>query len=78
MAEGRRSGRGKVKQHVIASEANQSIRLSKGLLRRKAPRNDGLSEQIFENRHNFSINKIRRCPVFVECSHYWDRIFGRN
>jgi hypothetical protein len=31
---------------VIASEAKQSLRLSKGLLRRQAPRNDRLSEQI--------------------------------
>jgi hypothetical protein len=36
---------------VIASESKQSIRLSKGLLRRQAPGNDGLSEQIFDNRY---------------------------
>jgi hypothetical protein len=63
---------------VIASEAKQSIKVSKRLLRRKAPtrlsssqaRNGGLSIRIFDNRYNFSINKIRRCPVFVECNHY--------
>jgi hypothetical protein len=34
---------------VIASEAKQSLRVCKRLLRRKAPRNDGLSEYIFDN-----------------------------
>jgi hypothetical protein len=37
---------------VIASEAKQSLRLSKRLLRRKAPRNDRLSEQIFDGRYS--------------------------
>ena len=37
---------------VIASEAKQSLRVCKRLLRRKAPRNDGFSEYIFENRYN--------------------------
>jgi hypothetical protein len=36
---------------VIASEAKQSLRLSKRLLRRFAPRNDSLSEHIFDNRY---------------------------
>ena len=36
---------------VIASEAKQSLRFSKRLLRREAPRNDRLLEQIFDNRY---------------------------
>jgi hypothetical protein len=35
---------------VIASGAKQSLKVSKRLLRREAPRNDSLSEQIFKNR----------------------------
>jgi hypothetical protein len=44
---------------VIAREAKQSLRLSKELLRRKAPRNDRLSEQIFDNRYNIQQFVIR-------------------
>ncbi len=37
---------------VIASEAKQSLKLSIGLLCRQAPRNDRLSELIFENHYS--------------------------
>jgi hypothetical protein len=37
---------------VIASEAKQSPRFCKRLLRRKAPRNDSLSEHIFDSYYN--------------------------
>jgi hypothetical protein len=37
---------------VIASEAKQSLRFCKRLLRRKAPRNDSLSEYIFDSYYN--------------------------
>jgi hypothetical protein len=37
---------------VIASEAKQSLRVSKRLLRRLAPRNDRLSERRFDNRYS--------------------------
>jgi len=36
---------------VIANEAMQSLRISKRLLPRMAPRNDGLSEYIFDNHY---------------------------
>jgi hypothetical protein len=36
---------------VIASEAQHSLRVCKRLYRRKAPRNDGLSEYISDNRY---------------------------
>jgi hypothetical protein len=43
---------------VIASEAKQSLRFSKRLLRRKAPRNDRLSEQIFDSRYRLKTHQI--------------------
>jgi hypothetical protein len=38
---------------AIASEATQSLRVSKRLLRRQAPRNDSLPEHIFDNRYRY-------------------------
>jgi hypothetical protein len=43
---------------VIASGAKQSRMFSKRLLRRQAPRNDCVSEQVFDNRYN-----KRKCKV---------------
>ena len=39
-------------QKIIAGNAKQSLRVLNRLLRRKAPRNDGLSEYISDNRCN--------------------------
>ena len=54
---------------VIASEAKQSLRFCKRLLRRKAPRNDSLSEYIFDSYYK-NLNKVAitflgcaRCPL---------------
>jgi hypothetical protein len=45
---------------VIASEAKQSPRFCKRLLRRKAPRNDSLSEHIFDSYYICSVITIVR------------------
>jgi hypothetical protein len=58
------SGRGKAKQHVIASEAKQSnarhhdplMRIR--LFRRKTPRTDRLSEYTADNRYRSEIKKV--------------------
>ncbi|MGD8393356.1 MAG: hypothetical protein PVH74_17615, partial [Desulfobacterales bacterium] len=42
---------------VIASEAKQSLRFCKRLLRRKAPRNDSLSEHIFDSYDKWGIRQ---------------------
>jgi hypothetical protein len=44
---------------VIASEAKQSLSVSKRLLRRQAPRNDSLSVHIFANRYRFKGKAFR-------------------
>ena len=45
---------------VIASEAKQSPRFCKRLLRRKAPRNDSLSEHIFDSYYKYKPQRSGR------------------
>jgi hypothetical protein len=67
---------------VIASEAKQSLRASKRLLRRLAPRNDSLSEQFFDNRYSFigfigwlhlnQFNKYKQSNQLNRSNKCWD------
>jgi uncharacterized protein (DUF2267 family) len=59
---------------VIASEAKQSLRASKRLLRRLTPRNDSLSEQIFDNRYNSEGVKMNKSELVKRVAEKLDNL----